>query len=87
MDYSLLLIFFKKSRWADEEELYPHMNPIRAQEPSLMKSRDMAFSRADEEDVILEEENEGECEQDQDVGPQKSLSEQHKKEETKPLSE
>ncbi|TNV73464.1 hypothetical protein FGO68_gene3536 [Halteria grandinella] len=80
MDYSLLLIFFKKNHW--DETLQSHI-PMRAQE-SLGTSREMAFSnsrinlndqniRDDDINPIMEEEEEFE-EQDQDqVGPSRHV--------------
>ena len=45
MDYSLLIIFFKKSQWADDEPMAP----------SRKDSREMAFSRMGdiEENVVI----------------------------------
>jgi len=58
MDYSLLLIFFKRSRWADDEEVMPRgtINSgglVRQREGTHGRARESAFLRNDE-DVILE---------------------------------
>ena len=70
MDYSLLLIFFKKSQWADDEAIGEE------DEDMLRKdSREMAFASRNEEDdgVICEDHG-----YDQDgAGPQKN-SEEHR---------
>lgn len=50
MDYSLLLIFFKKSQWADH-----HDDEVEAVRKN---SREMAFERISDDEGIIREEDE-----------------------------